>query len=67
MDSIPRFGDAELEARIAEVVITTTALAKVKQKKRLRQALAELASLKAQRNLSVIHRLDCENGLGELS
>lgn len=59
--------DGDLEARIADVVITTTALAKAKQKNRLRQALAELASLKAQRSLSVIHRLDCEIGLGDLS
>ncbi len=58
--------DGDLEARIADVVITTTALAKAKQKYLLRQALAELASLKAQRSLSVINRLDCENGLGDL-
>ena len=59
--------DDDLEARIADVVITTTALAKAQQKKRLRQALAELASLKSQRSLSVIHRLDFENGLGDLA
>ena len=58
--------DGELEARIADVVITTTVLAKAKQKNRLRQAFAELAELKAQRSLSVINRLDCEIGLGDL-
>ncbi len=58
--------DGDLEARIADVVITTTALAKAKQKYLLRQALAELAELKRQRHPSVIHRLDCENGLGDL-
>ena len=59
--------DCDLEARIADVVITTTALAKAKQKYRLRQALAELAELKAQRSMSVIHQLDCERGLGDLA
>lgn len=58
--------DSDLEVRIAHVVITTTALAKGKQKFLLRQALAELAELKAQRSLSVIHGLDCERGLGDL-
>ncbi len=59
--------DGDLEARIADVVITTTALAKAKQKNRLRQALAELADLKAQRHPSVIHKLDCDIGLGDAS
>ncbi len=68
METIPQFSpDGELEARIADVVITTTALAKAKQKYLLRQALAELADLKAQRSMSVIHRLDCERGLSNLS
>ncbi len=58
--------DGDLEARIADLVITTTALAKAKQKKRLRQAFAELADLKAQRTLLVIHKLDRERGLGDL-
>ena len=79
MNSIPRFDDPELEARISNVVATTTALVansksarrvgstKVKQKKQLRQAFADLAELKARRTLSVIHKLDCEIGLGELA
>ena len=62
----PYLPDGDLEARIAKVVITTTALAKAKQKYLLRQALAELASLKSQRSLSAIHKLDCEIGLGDL-
>ncbi len=62
----PYSRDDDLEARIAEVVITTTALAKAKQKNRLRQAFADLGRLKAQRSLSVIHRLDFESGLGDL-
>ena len=56
----------DLETQIADTVIAITTLAKSNQKKRLRSALAELAELKAQRSLSVIHRIDCENGLGEL-
>ncbi len=71
--------DDDLEARIANMVATTTHLVdaiksarravstKAKQKNRLRQAFAELAELKAQRSLSVIHRLDCQVGLGDLS
>ncbi len=59
--------DGDLEVRIAELVITTTALAKAKQKNRLRQAIAELAELKSRRSRSVIHQLDCERGLSNLS
>ncbi len=59
--------DGELESRIADLVITTTALAKAKQKYLLRQALAELAELKSRRSMSVIHQLDCERGLSNLS
>ena len=67
--------DDDLEARIADVVITTTSLVDaikssrrvVPKKKQLRQAFAELANLKAQRNMSVIHRLDCQIGLGDVS
>lgn len=62
----PYTDDGDLEVRIAHVVITTTALAKAKQKYLLRQALAELAELKAQRTLLVIHKLDRERGLGDL-
>ena len=68
MNTIHPFSrDGDLEARICDVVITTTALAKAKQKYLLRQALAELADLKAKRSMSVIHRLDCERGLSNLT
>ncbi len=57
----------DLEARIADVVITTTALAKANQKYLLRKALADLGRLKGMRSMSVIHLLDCERGLSNLS
>ena len=56
---------SDLETRIADAVVNVTALAKSNQKKRLRSALAELASLKAKRSPSVIYQLDCEKGLGD--
>ncbi len=58
--------EGELEARIANVVITTTALAKANQKYLLRKAVADLGRLKGMRSMSVIHRLECEIGLGDL-
>ena len=68
MDSIPRFGDAELETKIAAVVAIISELAKDDQRdgRKLRRLFAELANLKAQRSPSVIHQLDCQIGLGEL-
>ena len=56
----------DLETRIADVAVAITTHAKSNQKKRLRSALAELAALKSQRSMSVIHRLDVENGLEDL-
>ena len=75
--SITQSDDSDLETKIANVVATTTALVEAvnsgrpvcptKAKKQLRQAFAQLAGLKAQRHPSVIHRLDFENGLGDLA
>ncbi len=59
--------DGDLEARIADVVITITALAKANQKYLLRKAVADLGRLKGMRSMSVIHRLDYERGLSNLS
>lgn len=69
MDSITQLGDPELERKIAAVVATTTEMAKDGQRNRseLRRLFAELGGLKACRSLSVIHKLDCEIGLGELA
>ena len=69
MNSIPRFGDAELETKIAAVVATTSELAKDGQRNRreLRRLFADLGRLKARRSMSVIHQLDCERGLGDLA
>ncbi len=68
MNTITRTVDAEadLEAQIADVVATTTALAAAGQKNRLRNAFAELAKLKSRRTAIVIHRLDFERGLDDL-
>ena len=67
--------DDDIEVRITDVVATTMSLIDAiksarpvaPKKKQLRQAFAELAELKARRTLSVIHKLDCEIGLGDLS
>ena len=53
-----------LEARIAEVSDTITALAAARQKNRLREALEELASLKAKRTRATIRDLDDQLGIG---
>ena len=68
MKSIPRFDDPELESEIAAVVAITSELAKHGQRDRrkLRRLFADLGKLKAMRSPSVIHKLDCEIGLGEL-
>ena len=66
--------DDDLEARIANMVATTTSLVEAikptrpvgPKKKQLRQAFTELAELKARRSPSVIHKLDCDIGLGDL-
>ena len=68
MNSIPRFGDAELETKIAAVVATTSKLAKDGQRNRreLRRLFANLGRLKAMRSMSVIYQLDSALGLGDL-
>ena len=67
MNTLTHTVDADLEAKIADVVATTTALAAAGQKNRLRKAFAELAVLKSRRTAIVIHRLDLEHGLVDLS
>ena len=68
MDSITRFGDAELETKIAAIVAITSQLAKDGRRNRseLRRRFAELAKLKTQRTAVEVYRLECERGLGEL-
>ncbi len=75
MQTIHAFSrDDDLEARIANMVATTTHLVDaikttrrvVPKKKQLRQAFAELAELKARRSASVIQQLDSACGLGDL-
>ena len=58
--------EIELETRISDTAVMITALAKSNQKKPLRKALAELACLKANRSMFVIHQLDLEKGLDSL-
>ena len=69
MHTIAHSESSELETKIAAVVATTTEMAKDGQRNRseLRRLFAELGGLKACRSLSVIHKLDCEIGLGELA
>ena len=57
---------SDLETRIADTAVTVTALAKANKKKPLRSALAELASLKANRSPAIMYQLDCEKGLDSL-
>ena len=57
--------EADLEAKIADIVAPTTALAKTNQKGRLRQAFTELSVLKSQRTAVEVYRLECERGLGD--
>ena len=66
MNTLTHTVDADLEAKIADVAATTTALAAAGQKNRLRKAFAELAVLKSRRTAIVIHRLDLERGLVDL-